>query len=575
MSEHFVYIENQFFITSTTVNDVKVENQIGDAIVHRTIRAYRDGTPWKCCIVIPLLPGFTFPVDHSDASAPDEYISVFSLRNWAKLRGDVLTTEQVYIHGKVCIVDDRLAIIGSANINERSQRGDRDSELAAVIRDTDMIDCTMAGKPFKVGRFAHTLRVRLMREHLGVNVDALDEVDLMANEPVQSQHAENAWDPDTEQIYEREEGVTHLKKSKQRTTPGTLFRDTFGGVNQAVHATGENASNFKAMTDTSQKMGVGEKAASSATGNDILKAERKTFAREDQEVPGFASAMTPTLEEKAVAEQTHEYSGQETGTLEEMAERNSSVRRGKLITENGNPQLHTDDHTLYGAPADASKSFQTDDQSPRAQSGFNDTDKEEQAAVETQTSIRRSMKAWNLKTPRPKVEVDGFEDPISDAFWKNVWVASAVHNTEIYRKVFHAIPDDLITTWKQYKEFVLHHERLNKRPRDSASSEPVGRVPSETGDESAPTVHTETASDEGLRRSRENPSASTSNSVTSHSEKDLRPRRSTRGSEPFEKWEREEMEKLLDQTNGHLVLFPNRFLEGEDIANNFLFNADR
>ena len=47
---------------------------------------------------------------------------------------------KVYIHAKICIVDDRLAIIGSANINERSQRGDRDSELAAVIRDTDMID---------------------------------------------------------------------------------------------------------------------------------------------------------------------------------------------------------------------------------------------------------------------------------------------------------------------------------------------------------------------------------------------------------------------------------------------------
>ena len=52
----------------------------------------------------------------------------------------MLTTEQVYIHAKICIVDDRLAIIGSANINERSQRGDRDSELAAVIRDMDMID---------------------------------------------------------------------------------------------------------------------------------------------------------------------------------------------------------------------------------------------------------------------------------------------------------------------------------------------------------------------------------------------------------------------------------------------------
>jgi phospholipase D1/2 len=37
-------------------------------------------------------------------------------------------------------VDDRLVIMGSANINERSMRGDRDSELAAVVRDTDMID---------------------------------------------------------------------------------------------------------------------------------------------------------------------------------------------------------------------------------------------------------------------------------------------------------------------------------------------------------------------------------------------------------------------------------------------------
>ena len=37
------------------------------------------------------------------------------------------------------IVDDRLVLCGSANINERSQRGDRDSELLAVIRDTDMI----------------------------------------------------------------------------------------------------------------------------------------------------------------------------------------------------------------------------------------------------------------------------------------------------------------------------------------------------------------------------------------------------------------------------------------------------
>lgn len=72
-----------------------------------------------------------------------------------------------------------------------------------------------------------------MREHLGVNVDALDEEDLMAKEPVEPEYAENAWDPDTEQVYGRE-GVTHIKKSKQRTAAGALFRDTLGGANQGM-----------------------------------------------------------------------------------------------------------------------------------------------------------------------------------------------------------------------------------------------------------------------------------------------------------------------------------------------------
>lgn len=53
----------------TVVNEVPVENNIGDALVHRIIRAHREGTPWRACILIPLLPGFTFPIDHNDASS--------------------------------------------------------------------------------------------------------------------------------------------------------------------------------------------------------------------------------------------------------------------------------------------------------------------------------------------------------------------------------------------------------------------------------------------------------------------------------------------------------------------------
>ncbi len=65
----------------TVVNEVKIENRIGDAIVHRIIRAHREGTPFKCCIVIPLLPGFTYPVDHSDASAVSSSIAAWQCPN--------------------------------------------------------------------------------------------------------------------------------------------------------------------------------------------------------------------------------------------------------------------------------------------------------------------------------------------------------------------------------------------------------------------------------------------------------------------------------------------------------------
>lgn len=48
------------------------------------------------------------------------------------------------------IVDDRTVIVGSANINDRSMRGTRDSELCIVVRDKEELDSTMAGLPYKV-----------------------------------------------------------------------------------------------------------------------------------------------------------------------------------------------------------------------------------------------------------------------------------------------------------------------------------------------------------------------------------------------------------------------------------------
>jgi hypothetical protein len=83
----------------------------------------------------------------------------------------------------------------------------------------------MAGKPFKVGRFAHTLRVRLMREHAGVDVDAMEEEDLMANSPTKPEHEQEPWDPENEQEQGKENGITHVGHKERRTAATALFSD--------------------------------------------------------------------------------------------------------------------------------------------------------------------------------------------------------------------------------------------------------------------------------------------------------------------------------------------------------------
>jgi phospholipase D1/2 len=56
-------------------------------------------------------------------------------------------TEELYIHAKLLIADDRVVIMGSANLNDRSQCGDRDSEIAMIVEDRDMITSQMNNQP--------------------------------------------------------------------------------------------------------------------------------------------------------------------------------------------------------------------------------------------------------------------------------------------------------------------------------------------------------------------------------------------------------------------------------------------
>ncbi|KAJ2710571.1 hypothetical protein H4R19_003681, partial [Coemansia spiralis] len=88
---------------------------------------------------------------------------------------DQVVTELVYVHCKLMIVDDRYVVMGSANINDRSMCGNRDSEIAMVVEDTEAVVTTMDGRPYQAARFAHSLRVQLCQEHCGL----LEEVDQM------------------------------------------------------------------------------------------------------------------------------------------------------------------------------------------------------------------------------------------------------------------------------------------------------------------------------------------------------------------------------------------------------------
>jgi phospholipase D1/2 len=47
-------------------------------------------------------------------------------------------------------------------------------------------------------------------------------------------------------------------------------------------------------------------------------------------------------------------------------------------------------------------------------------------------------------------------DPLSPTF-QSLWNSRARTNTEIFRKVFHVVPDDKITTWGEYKEFFEYY----------------------------------------------------------------------------------------------------------------------
>jgi phospholipase D1/2 len=97
-----------------------------------------------------------------------EYLTLLNLRNWEILEKRPVT-EQIYVHSKLLIADDRVAVLGSANINDRSQLGDRDSELAVIVRDDEALKVRLDGiHEGSVSANVHRLRTRLWKKLFGL-----------------------------------------------------------------------------------------------------------------------------------------------------------------------------------------------------------------------------------------------------------------------------------------------------------------------------------------------------------------------------------------------------------------------
>ncbi|KAJ8375748.1 hypothetical protein SKAU_G00063280 [Synaphobranchus kaupii] len=215
-SKHYIYIENQFFISCA--DNRHVFNKIGDAIAGRIIKAYKEGTKYRVYVVTPLLPGFEGDISTGGGSAIQavmhfnyrtmirgdcsiisqlkremanqwmNYISFGGLRTHTELEGRLMT-ELIYVHSKMLIADDNTVIIGSANINDRSMLGKRDSEVAVIVEDTETVTSMMDGEEYQAGKFGLQLRLECFRMILGAFTDPT--IDVM--DPISDHFYKEVW----------------------------------------------------------------------------------------------------------------------------------------------------------------------------------------------------------------------------------------------------------------------------------------------------------------------------------------------------------------------------------------------
>lgn len=530
LSEHFVYIENQFFITSTEWEGRKIYNKIGDALVERIIRAYNNDEDWRAIVIIPLMPGFQNTVDSQDGTSvrlimqcqyrsisrgehsifgrlralgiePEEFIQFFGLRNWGKIGPEkALVTEQLYIHAKCMVVDDRIAIIGSANINERSMLGSRDSEVAAIVRDTDTIMSSMAGKPFRVGKFPHTLRLRLMREHLGIDVDEL----MACEHNVESDLKDGEWEEQVREWSNQGDGTDEKFLQQQNRRNGSIAMTTshltlgdeavlrqeeLRSFNHDVDWEQENNPHLKTRKreTTDNRIAGNQEHRNDVRGygpdNMHVRASQEASLAANEKVnekvtgetrspvsPPLVTIRSPTsatVKPSAEAKPPTEGNRQNISSTNLSSPTSSYPRNSVVSSSRASSPDGLGNASLPPPPGP--------ERMNSVEFGLPQLSQLPPLPVTSDQDIGGPFVTRPVSLPgdgspvplldtmeMPNVESDMFMDPLNESFYQGIWNTCAQNNTKIYRQVFRCMPDNEVKTWAAYKEYAAYGERFSQ-----------------------------------------------------------------------------------------------------------------
>ncbi|WP_433385644.1 phospholipase D family protein [Actinoplanes sp. CA-142083] len=140
-AKHLIYLEDQY-LWSTEVAQLFAEALKATPTLHLVAVVPRHPDVDGRMALPPNEIGREQALAVCHLAAPDR-VHVFDLENH---KGT-----PVYVHAKVCVIDDIWCSVGSDNFNRRSWT--HDSEISCAILDEE-------------GQFARDLRLRLMREHL-------------------------------------------------------------------------------------------------------------------------------------------------------------------------------------------------------------------------------------------------------------------------------------------------------------------------------------------------------------------------------------------------------------------------